>query len=82
MPDVFPDNQKPEDYFKKMGKRYVFADIIFLCGAAVHFQRDIIIVHLHLRTVENGLFNWIRGGSYGSDISATGCPIFLGNNYC
>ena len=76
MPDVLPD---AENYFKKMIKTGVFVDMPFFCMAAIHLNRDIVIVHVHPSTVDNGLFNWIRGGGeFGSDKSATGCPIFLG----
>ena len=76
LPDVLGE---PEQYFRKMVKPGCFADEPFLCGAAVHLKRDIIIIHLHPATIANGLFNWVRGGKFGSDQSAPGCPIFLGN---
>ena len=53
---------EPDQYFRKMVQLGCFADMAFLFGAATHLKRDIVIVHLHASTVDNGLFNCLKVG--------------------
>ena len=59
-----------------------FADAVFFQLAAFKLKKDIILLHVHQESVQNGIFNWITGGALLSETSANDkCPLFLGELY-
>ena len=59
-----------------------FADAVFFQFAAFKLKKDVILLHVHPESVQNGKFNWIKGGDLLSEISANDeCPLFLGELY-
>lgn len=74
----FPEAGTPEDYIKKMSGPFEFADALFLAVLARVLKRDVILVHAHQETVQNGVFNWLMaGGELGTGVPAQTCPMFL-----
>ena len=78
-PEEFFSPDTPSDWFRRMKRNDEFVDAVFFQLAAFKLGRDIILLHVHPESVQNGAFNWIKGGPLLSDISAGAkCPMFLG----
>ena len=58
-----------------------FADALFFTLVAIKLKRDVIFLHVHPESVDNGAFTWIKGTGLMSEIPVTeNCPLFLGKS--
>ena len=75
----FPEVGTPQDYIKKMARPFEFVDALFLNVLGRVLRRDIVIIHAHPETVQNGIFNWLKSGGeeLGAGVPCQTCPMFL-----
>ena len=78
-----PEDANPctDNYCEDMSKPSAFVDALMLNTLAQRLNHDIVLVHMHADSVDNGLYNWIfGGGQLGDGVPANACPLFLSIN--
>ena len=51
----------PRTFFEKNKIPGTFTDHVFLTYCTILLGHDLVIIHMTPRTVDNGMFNWIKG---------------------
>ena len=67
----------PAEYLDKMKSDGEFADHLFIQMTGAVLSADIIILYLHEDSTQNKMYIRIPGGSFGTNETGAGSPIFV-----